>query len=91
MRDMIIRGNQLDSLAIISSKRDVIIKSDKLHRMAISRTRQDMIIKGEEQDRAAISSKVDTMYAHDLPPFHMDSKQVCVGLVVEYSGLNKPK
>ena len=47
-------GDQLDRLAIISSKRDVIIKGDRLYRMAISRTRQDKINKGNEQDRAVI-------------------------------------
>ena len=47
-------GDQLDRLAIISSKRDVIIRRDRLYRMAISRTRQDMIVNGDKQDRAVI-------------------------------------
>ena len=36
MRNVIIRGNQLDSLANISSKRDMFIKGDKQDRAVIS-------------------------------------------------------
>ena len=62
----------MEARTLISNMRDVIIKGDQLYRMAISRTSRNMIIR----DRAAITSKVDTMYAQNLPPFHIDSKHV---------------
>ena len=62
----------MEARTLISNMRDVIIKGDWLYRMAISRTSRDMII----TDRAAISSRVDTVYAQNLPPFHIGSKHV---------------
>ena len=62
----------MEARTLISNMRDVIIKGDQLYRMAISRTSWNMIIR----ERAAITSKVDTRYAQNLQPFHIESKHV---------------